>query len=111
MPLRTPSNRSTQTGNAISLLLGLLAVGLLFYFMLKPGHSTAPAAGGDVGAPPAGANMVSCEQQVAKLVQTTGGIGSEAQAAYDKLPPQCQRMMPNPAASAPIPQDAPEEAK
>ncbi len=94
-----------QRGNMIGLLLTLLAIGALTYFMLKSGKNG--VGGTDTG------NAVHCEQRVSKIVSTTGGIGPQAKDAYDALPPQCRRLMPDPAALAPSvqQQQAPPEAQ
>jgi hypothetical protein len=86
----------------ISLLLTLLAVGLLMYFMLR--HKQGPGSSGtDVG------NAAHCEPLISKLVSTTGGVGPQAQAAYDQLPAECKKLMPNPASLAPTPTQMPTE--
>ena len=81
----------------ISLLLALLAVGLLMYFMLR--HKEGPGSTGtDTG------EALRCEPLINKLVSTTGGVGPQAKAAYDQLPAPCKKLMPDPAALAPTPQ-------
>src|SRR5579885_3862750 len=84
---------SAARGGAISLLLTLLAIGALLYFLLKPGHGG--SSGTDAG------NALNCEPLIAKLVQQTGGIGPQAQAAYERLPAPCRKLLPEPAALAP----------
>ena len=85
----------------ISLLLTLLAVGLLLFLMLR--HKSGPGdSGTDTG------NAVHCEPLVNKLVANTGGIGPQAKAAYDQLPAECKKLMPDPAALAPTPQRSPD---
>lgn len=83
-------------GGALSLLLTLLVIGLLAWFALRALHGT--------GAAPATQDSVSCEQRVSRLIAATGGVGPQAKAAYDRLPPACRRLMPDPAALAPSPE-------
>lgn len=85
--------RPAVRGGALSLLLTLLVIGLLAWFALRAWHGS--------GAAPAAQDSVSCEQRVSRLVAATGGVGPQAQAAYDRLPPDCRRLMPDPAALAP----------
>jgi hypothetical protein len=102
----SPAGRYRQHGGMISLLLALVAVGLLMYFMLR--HREGPASGTDVG------NAVHCEPLIDKLVQSTGGVGAQAQAAYDRLPAECKKLLPNPASLTPSPErsaDIPPEAQ
>lgn len=86
-----------QRGGAISLLLTLVAIGLLAYFALR-GNAKSPTA---PGAP------VDCERRIGALVQQTGGIGPAAQAAWQALPAECRKLMPEPAALAPSAERAP----
>lgn len=81
----------------ISLLLTLLAVGLVLYFMLR--HKSGP---GDTGTDTG--NAIHCEPLINKLMASTGGIGPQAKAAYDQLPAECRKLIPDPAALAPTPQ-------
>jgi hypothetical protein len=81
----------------ISLLLTLLAVGVLLYLMLH--HKSGP---GDTGTDTG--NAVQCEPLINRLVSSTGGIGPQAKAQYDQLPAECKRLMPDPASLAPTPQ-------
>ena len=82
------------------MLLALLAVGLLMYFMLR--HKEGPGSSGtDVG------NAAHCEPLISKLVSTTGGVGPQAKAAYDQLPAECKKLLPDPAALAPSPPQPP----
>ncbi len=81
----------------ISLLLTLLAVGLLLYLMLR--HKSGP---GDTGTDTG--NAVHCEPLINKLVSSTGGIGPQAKAEYDQLPAECKKLLPDPASLAPTPQ-------
>jgi hypothetical protein len=81
----------------ISLLLTLLAIGLLLFLMLR--HKSGPGdSGTDTG------NAIHCEPLINKLVSTTGGIGPQAKAAYDQLPAECKKLMPDPASLAPTAQ-------
>lgn len=86
----------------ISLLLTLLAIGLLLYFMLH--HKSGP---GDTGTDTG--NAVHCEPLINKLVSTTGGIGPQAKAEYDQLPAECRKLLPDPTSLAPTPQQPTEQ--
>lgn len=88
-----------QHGGAIGLLLTLLALGMLAYLLLRPGTPQRPDA----------ASAIGCEQRVAKLVSSTGGVGAEAKSAYDALPSDCRKLLPDPAALAPSAERMPEE--
>ncbi|MDB5985772.1 MAG: hypothetical protein JWR16_825 [Nevskia sp.] len=82
----------------LSLLLTLIAIGAIAYFALKSGsggHSDSGAA-------------LDCEPRIAALVRDTGGVGAAAQAAYDQLPAECRKLLPNPASLAPSPERAPD---
>lgn len=92
---RIPAFPARQHGGAIGMLLSLLIVGALLYLVLRPGKP---------GQPANQASMISCEQRVSKLMSTTGGVGEKAKAAYDALPAECRKMMPDPAALAPSPE-------
>jgi hypothetical protein len=85
----------------IGLLLALLAIGLIAYFMLKPAHN-------GVGDTDTG-RAISCEHRVSDIVSSTGGIGPKAKEAYDALPGECKRFMPDPAAIAPSVEKVPEQ--
>lgn len=87
-----------QHGGMLSLLLTLLAIGVVAYFMLRsvPGQHT------DTG------DAASCEPKIAALVRDTGGVGPAAQTAYDQLPGECRKLLPNPASLAPSPERAPD---
>ena len=85
----------------LGLLLTLLGVGILLYFLLQ--HAKGTAGGSDVG------NAVNCESRVSSLVSTSGGVGPAAQAAWEKLPPECRKLIPEPAALAPAPAPAAQE--
>jgi hypothetical protein len=87
----------------IGLLLALVAIGLVAWFMLK--GSKTGSGGTDTG------NAVNCEQRISKIVSATGGVGPQAQAAYDALPSECRKLMPNPSALAPSPQKMPDDAQ
>jgi hypothetical protein len=81
----------------ISLLLTLLVLGLLAYWML---HGIVGGHGKDRQGAGGMAVQINCERALSSFVQRTGGVGPAAQAAYDALPPQCRKMMPDPAALA-----------
>jgi hypothetical protein len=95
--------RLRQGGGMLSLLLVLLAIGLLAYFALRS-HSIRPPAAG-----PAGAGnqqqVVLCSKLASDLVGRTGGIGADYKAGYEALPPSCRGMLPPPAGVTP---DVPE---
>jgi len=80
-----------QRGGMLSLLLTLLAIGAVAYFMLKSGTGVHTDTG----------NAVNCEPRITALVRNTGGVGPAAQAAYDQLPDECRKLLPNPASLAP----------
>lgn len=80
-----------QRGGMLSLLLTLMAIGAVAYFMLKSGTGVHTDTG----------NAVNCEPRIAALVRNTGGVGPAAQAAYDQLPDECRKLLPNPASLAP----------
>ena len=82
----------------LSLLLTLVAIGALMYFVLKSGHG----AHTDTG------SALNCEPRIATLVRDTGGVGAAAQTAYDQLPAECRKLLPNPASLAPSPERSPE---
>ncbi len=90
--------RQRQHGGAISLLLGLLVIGLLAYFALR-GSAKSPTA---AGAP------IDCERRIGSLIQQTGGLGPAYKSGYDSLPPACQKLVPAPGALAPSTERAPE---
>jgi hypothetical protein len=87
-----------QNGGMLSLLLTLLAIGAIAYFMLKSGTGVHTDTG----------NAVNCEPRIAALVRNTGGVGPAAQAAYDQLPEECRKLLPNPASLAPSPERVPD---
>ena len=98
MPRLSTYAMQRQHGGMLSLLLTLLAIGAIGYFALKSrsgGHS-------DTG------TALGCEPRIAALVRDTGGVGAQAQAAYDALPAECRKLLPNPAALAPTPEPAPD---
>lgn len=83
----------------VSLLLTLLAIGLVLFLMLR--HKSGPGdSGTDTG------NAVHCEPLINHLVSSTGGIGPQAKAAYDQLPAECKKLMPDPASLSPMPQQS-----
>jgi hypothetical protein len=94
MDTRTLRSPARQRGSAISLLLGLLVIGLLAYFALR--STSAPKKEG-LGQ----SQMVSCEKVMSDLIQRTGGIGPEYKAGYDAAPPACKGLLPPPAALDP----------
>ena len=74
-------------GGAISLLLTLLAIGLLAYFALKSTvFSRETAANGEIN----------CTNKVSELVNRTHGVGAEYQAGYEALPDDCRKFAPPP---------------
>jgi hypothetical protein len=90
--------RKAVHGAALSLLLALLVLGLLVWLAWRALHGTVAA--------PSAQDSASCEQRLSQLVATTGGVGPQAKAAYDRLPPDCRRLMPDPAALVPSPERA-----
>jgi len=91
---------NAQRGGILSLLLTLLALGAVLYFLL----------GGDnkPGSPASATAPVQCEQQIAKLMQATGGVGDAYSEGYRALPPSCQALIPAPGALAPSAERAPD---
>ncbi len=87
-----------QHGGALSLLLTLLAIGLLAYFALR-GSASSPSA---PGAP------FDCERRISSLIQQTGGLGEAYKTGYAALPPACQKLVPAPGALAPSTERAPD---
>jgi len=88
-----PTSQRQRGQGLIGLLLSLLAIGLIAYLLLKPAHNG--VGGSDTG------RAISCEHRVSDIVSGTGGIGPKAKEAYDALPGECKRFMPDPAALAP----------
>ena len=97
------SIRHHRGQSMIGLLLALIAIGVLAWFMLK--GSKHGSGGTDTG------NAINCEDRISKIVSETGGVGPKAQSAYDALPAKCKKLMPNPSALAPSPQQMPAEAQ
>lgn len=74
----------------MSMLLALIIAGMAVYWALR---AMQPVSAKDPQA--------HCEQRVAQLIANTGGVGAEAQAAYDELPAECQRLLADPASRTP----------
>lgn len=87
---------SRQRGGVLSLLITLLAIGLLAWFALRSfsGKPSASAPGGTQQ------QLVNCERAASDLVQRTGGLGPEYKKGYDALPANCRSFLPPPAALA-----------
>jgi hypothetical protein len=83
--------RHRQHGGAISLLLTVLAIGLLAYFALR-GSASSPSA---AGAP------VDCERRISALIRQTAGQGDAYNTGYAALPAACQKLVPAPGTLAP----------
>ena len=92
-------SRSSQSGNILSLLLGLILLLVVLYFAFKPGTPHTD-----------GALALNCEPLIKTLVQNTGGVGPQAQQAYAQLPPECRKLLPDPAMLAPTPEHLPATA-
>jgi hypothetical protein len=87
-----------QAGGAISLLLGVLVLGVVLYILLKPGGGAA----GNTGAS-TDRQLLNCEQRVAPLMAQTHGIGEDYRSGYEALPLECRKLVPPPAAPVPDP--------
>ncbi len=90
--MKNPPSR--QRGNMLSLLLALLAIGLLAYFALRSHSATQTVAGNEQP-------LVSCTRLTGDLIQRTGGIGADYKTGYEALPPNCRAMLPPPLAVSP----------
>ncbi|MDR3417615.1 MAG: hypothetical protein P4L83_15670 [Nevskia sp.] len=93
----TQLGKRHQRGGMISLLLGLLVLGVLVYFALRSHSATQTGAGGET-------QMVNCSKLANDLVARTHGIGPDYKAGYEALPPQCRSMLPPPVAAPTIPE-------
>ena len=91
-----PARRHAQRGGLLSLLLTLLALGLVAYFALRGTAGGTHPVGNDQAA-------VSCEQLIARLMAKTGGLGPDYKTGYDALPSSCRGLLPAPGALDPSP--------
>ncbi|MFI4979288.1 MAG: hypothetical protein ACHQIO_02960 [Nevskiales bacterium] len=92
-------SRSRQHGGMLSLLLVLVAIGLLAYFALRPhtARQEATSAGGEQ-------QLVSCTKLTGELIQRTGGLGPDYKTGYEALPPNCRGLLPAPAPAPNVPE-------
>lgn len=87
--------RSRQHGGMLSLLLTLLAIGLLAWFALRSFSGSSRETGGSQQ------QLANCSKLASDLIQRTGGLGPEYKSGYENLPASCRSLLPAPAALAP----------